>query len=337
MLSALWLGISYCLLFWFSRPTCSTITGKTLEPSSPSLMQTWLSQHRYPSLSLFSQCILEGRTGFQWWNWWLLCLMWIWQPPNFNFYDASKPTFTSPRYLPPTKIERCRVSVNPFPDFCTISKVEQWKRFGKLSVQYPLPMIVQVLKLNNRIWKIWSSIVLQVQNSIISHGCFLRDCSVKHSVIGVRSRLERGVQLEVYRVKQRKSKPLLASLILYYSYSCWHEPYPVCCSALSSRTDWALCSSDLGRVGVNLQDTLMMGADSYETEEEMASLLAEGKIPLGVGENTRIRYLSCKSLCLLEWISGTTLSLFWFCFRCIMQSACSFSGYLRHSMSLICF
>ncbi|CAM6029195.1 unnamed protein product [Sphagnum balticum] len=32
----------------------------------------------------------------------------------------------------------------------------------------------------------------------------------------------------------------------------------------------------------------MMGADSYETEEEMASLLAEGKIPLGVGENTRI-------------------------------------------------
>ncbi|KAH9575143.1 hypothetical protein CY35_01G096500 [Sphagnum magellanicum] len=100
------------------------------------------------------------------------------QPPNFNFYDASKPTFTSPRYLPPTKIERCRV-----------------------------------------------------QNSIISHGCFLRDCSVKHSVIGVRSRLERGVQLE---------------------------------------------------------DTLMMGADSYETEEEMASLLAEGKIPLGVGENTRI-------------------------------------------------
>jgi hypothetical protein len=50
-------------------------------------------------------------------------------------------------------------------------------------------------------------------------------------------------------------------------------------------------------------------------------LLAEGKIPLGVGENTRIRYLSCKSLCLLEWISGTTLSLFWFCFRCIMQSA----------------
>jgi ADP-glucose pyrophosphorylase len=56
---------------------------------------------------------------------------------------------------------------------------------------------------------------LQVQDSIISHGCFLRDCSVKHSVVGVRSRLERGVQLEVYRVKQRQSKPLLASLILY--------------------------------------------------------------------------------------------------------------------------
>jgi glucose-1-phosphate adenylyltransferase len=35
---------------------------------------------------------------------------------------------------------------------------------------------------------------------------------------------------------------------------------------------------------------MMMGADSYETEVEMSSLLAEGKVPLGVGENTRIRY-----------------------------------------------
>jgi hypothetical protein len=51
MLSALWLGISYRLLFWFSRPTCSTITGKTLEPSSPSLMQTWLSQHSHRILT----------------------------------------------------------------------------------------------------------------------------------------------------------------------------------------------------------------------------------------------------------------------------------------------
>ncbi|CAM6044881.1 unnamed protein product [Sphagnum compactum] len=100
------------------------------------------------------------------------------QPPKFSFYDASKPTFTSPRYLPPTKIERCRV-----------------------------------------------------KDSIISHGCFLQECSVEHSVVGVRSRLESGVQLK---------------------------------------------------------DTMMMGADSYETELEMSSLLAEGKVPLGVGENTRI-------------------------------------------------
>jgi glucose-1-phosphate adenylyltransferase len=100
------------------------------------------------------------------------------QPPKFSFYDASKPTFTSPRYLPPTKIERCRV-----------------------------------------------------KDSIISHGCFLQECSVEHSVVGVRSRLESGVQLK---------------------------------------------------------DTMMMGADSYETEVEMSSLLAEGKVPLGVGENTRI-------------------------------------------------
>jgi glucose-1-phosphate adenylyltransferase len=38
---------------------------------------------------------------------------------------------------------------------------------------------------------------------------------------------------------------------------------------------------------------MMMGADSYETEVEMSSLLAEGKVPLGVGENTRIRCAPC--------------------------------------------
>ena len=43
--------------------------------------------------------------------------------------------------------------------------------------------------------------------------------------------------------------------------------------------------------GVELQDTMMMGADFYQTEAEIASLLAEGKVPIGVGENTKIRYL----------------------------------------------
>lgn len=38
-----------------------------------------------------------------------------------------------------------------------------------------------------------------------------------------------------------------------------------------------------------LQDTMMMGADNYQTEAEIASLLAEGKVPIGVGENTKIR------------------------------------------------
>ena len=38
-----------------------------------------------------------------------------------------------------------------------------------------------------------------------------------------------------------------------------------------------------------LQDTMMMGADYYQTESEIASLLAQGKVPIGVGQNTKIR------------------------------------------------
>ncbi|KAL8127167.1 glucose-1-phosphate adenylyltransferase large subunit 1 [Apium graveolens] len=101
------------------------------------------------------------------------------QPPKFDFNDPKTPFFTSPRFLPPTKVEKCRIV-----------------------------------------------------DAIVSHGCFLRGCSVKHSIVGVRSRLEYGVELE---------------------------------------------------------DTMMMGADYYQTESEVASLLAEGKVPIGVGQNTKIR------------------------------------------------
>ncbi|XP_024530960.1 glucose-1-phosphate adenylyltransferase large subunit 1 isoform X2 [Selaginella moellendorffii] len=101
------------------------------------------------------------------------------QPPKFRFYDAAKPIYTSPRYLPPTKIEKCRVL-----------------------------------------------------DSIVSHGCFLQECSVTHSVIGIRSRVEAGAEI---------------------------------------------------------QDTMMLGADFYETEAEIASMVAEGKVPVGVGQNAKIR------------------------------------------------
>lgn len=42
-------------------------------------------------------------------------------------------------------------------------------------------------------------------------------------------------------------------------------------------------------ISLPFQDTLMMGADYYETESEIASLLADGKVPIGIGHNTKIR------------------------------------------------
>ncbi|KAL8166074.1 hypothetical protein V2J09_007573 [Rumex salicifolius] len=101
------------------------------------------------------------------------------QSPKFDFNDPKTPFFTSPRFLPPTKVDQCKIV-----------------------------------------------------DSIISHGCFIRECSIQHSIVGVRSRLEYGVEFK---------------------------------------------------------DTMMMGADYYQTESEIASLLAQGKVPIGVGQNTKIR------------------------------------------------
>ncbi|KAL0422778.1 UNVERIFIED_CONTAM: Glucose-1-phosphate adenylyltransferase large subunit [Sesamum latifolium] len=99
--------------------------------------------------------------------------------PKFEFYDPKTPFYTSPRFLPPTKIDNCKI-----------------------------------------------------KDAIISHGCFLRECIVQHSIVGERSRLDSGVELK---------------------------------------------------------DSLMMGADYYQTESEIASLLAQGKVPMGIGRNTKIR------------------------------------------------
>jgi glucose-1-phosphate adenylyltransferase len=101
------------------------------------------------------------------------------ESPKFHFYDPKTPFFTSPGFLPPTKMEKCKIKA-----------------------------------------------------AIISHGCFLQECLVEHSIIGERSRLD---------------------------------------------------------IGVELKDTIMMGSDYYQTESEIASLLAEGKIPMGIGKNTKIR------------------------------------------------
>lgn len=36
------------------------------------------------------------------------------------------------------------------------------------------------------------------------------------------------------------------------------------------------------------QDTMMIGADYYQTEAEIAAYLAEGRVPVGVGKDTKI-------------------------------------------------
>ncbi|RLN17501.1 hypothetical protein C2845_PM02G04430 [Panicum miliaceum] len=72
----------------------------------------------------------------------------------------------------------------------------------------------------------------KITDSIISHGCFLDNCRIEHSVVGVRSRIGSNV---------------------------------------------------------HLKDTVMLGADYYETDAERGELLAEGKVPIGIGENTTIQ------------------------------------------------
>ncbi|KAG7013576.1 Glucose-1-phosphate adenylyltransferase large subunit 1, chloroplastic [Cucurbita argyrosperma subsp. argyrosperma] len=72
----------------------------------------------------------------------------------------------------------------------------------------------------------------KIVDSIISHGCFLTNSFIDHSVVGIRSRINSNV---------------------------------------------------------HLKDTVMLGADFYETDGEVTALVAEGRVPVGIGENTKIK------------------------------------------------
>lgn len=124
-------------------------------------------------------------------------------------------------------------------------------------------------------------------DAIISHGCFLQECSVEHTIVGVRSRLDFGVELKVhYNFFNWKISLIHFNTLLIPSFNvqigsqmCCIQVHKLMLSFWSKHV-YILCL---------LQDTMMMGADYYQTEAEIASLLAEGKVPIGVGQNTKIR------------------------------------------------
>ena len=93
--------------------------------------------------------------------------------PPFDFYDASRPVYTHPRFLPASKIESCTVT-----------------------------------------------------SSLLSEGCILVGAQIERSVVGIRSRIGRGAQL---------------------------------------------------------RDSLILGADYYETLDELERHTGRGAPPVGVG------------------------------------------------------
>ena len=99
-------------------------------------------------------------------------------PPQFEFYDARAPIYTSPRFLPPAKIEKCHV-----------------------------------------------------KDAIISHGCSIADCTVENAIVGLRSQVGRG------------------------------------------------CT---------IKRAMIIGADFYESDEQKAKVIAEGGVPVGIGEGCTI-------------------------------------------------
>ena len=95
--------------------------------------------------------------------------------PPFDFYEAARPVFTHPRFLPATKVESC-----------------------------------------------------QVRSALLSEGSILVGAEIERAVVGIRSRIGRGAQV---------------------------------------------------------RNSLVLGADFYETVEEMERAQAKGRPPMGIGSD----------------------------------------------------
>ena len=100
--------------------------------------------------------------------------------PPFDFYEATRPVFTNPRFLPATKVEAC-----------------------------------------------------EVRQALISEGCILVGAKIERAVIGIRSRIGSGTLI---------------------------------------------------------RDSLVLGADFYETVEEMERAEAKGLPPVGIGSDSVIEH-----------------------------------------------
>jgi len=98
--------------------------------------------------------------------------------PPFDFYDAARPVFTNPRFLPASKLDQCTI-----------------------------------------------------HNALISEGCILQGADIDRAVIGIRSRIGRNVRI---------------------------------------------------------RNSLLIGADSYETLDEIRATEARGIPPIGVGSDSFI-------------------------------------------------
>lgn len=82
--------------------------------------------------------------------------------------------YTSRRNLPPSKIDDSKVGHIKFPNL---------ESYASSIIQNVILVLLCIL--------------LQIVDSIISHGSFLNNCFIEHSVVGIRSRVNSNVHLKV--------------------------------------------------------------------------------------------------------------------------------------------
>lgn len=126
--------------------------------------------------------------------------------------------YTSRRNLPPSKIDDSKVGHIKFPNL---------ESYASSIIQNVMLFLLCIL--------------LQIVDSIISHGSFLNNCFIEHSVVGIRSRVNSNVHLKVCSINSinmivNEPITLLHKMIQIWSLHCGFMWF--CCALNQSRYEY---------------------------------------------------------------------------------------------------
>ncbi|THF99813.1 hypothetical protein TEA_028005 [Camellia sinensis var. sinensis] len=222
--------------------------------------------------------------------------------PDFSFYDRSAPIYTQPRYLPPSKMLDADVTDSVIGEGCVIKNCRiHHSVVGLRSCISEGAIIEDTLLMGADYYETDADRNFLAANGSVPIGIG-KNAHIKRAIIDKNARIGENVKFEncdaifdfccsfydrsapIYT--QPRYLPPSKMLDADVTDSVIGEGCVIKnCRIHHSVVGLRSCISE----GAIIEDTLLMGADYYETDADRNFLAANGSVPIGIGKNAHIK------------------------------------------------